>query len=382
MSITRVLIVHHDGATRSRLRSAIESLGPGFSVDDVRSGEEAFLEFMRQPVDLLVAGLSLLGMSGLELMERVRARKKDIQIIALSNAQRRDLEKKATALGIETIVPADIESASLVALIERLMGVEEEIFSPETSQSEPATSEPAIAPAFGKAAPPQNPAIHLDELTRPSLSMPLATLRQHVQAITVMLVNDHGRILAQAGDFVDLDSGSSLMNALVTVFGAGTKVTQLLGGGTLQNFFVLQGADQHIYLLSMDDTFALLALLPSDAPMGQEDVHPAMLQTANALYTLFSNLGLLEKEEAPAIPLPQTGSLDTSLLAELTDADENLATLFETAPSHLETTDADEFWSAMNEEEAAGNVSLNLPDALSYEEALRLGLVPKDEETS
>lgn len=377
MSITRVLIVHHDGATRYRLRSAIESLGPDFSVDDVRSGEEAFLEFMRQPVDLLVAGLSLLGMSGLELMERVRARKKDIQIIALSNAQTRDLEKKAATLGIETIVPADIESASLVALIERFIGVAEEILIPETPQSEP---EPA--PIFGRAAPPQKPAIHLDELTRPSISMPLATLRQHIQAITVMLVNDHGRILAQAGDFADLDSGSSLTSALVTVFGAGTKVTQLLGGGMPQNFFVLRGADQHIFLLSIDETFALLALLPSDAPIGQDDVHPAMLQTANALYALFRNLGLLKETETAAVPLPQTGSLDTSLLAELTDSDENLAALFETAPFRLKATDADEFWSAMNEEDVAGTVSLNLPDALSYEEALRLGLVPKDEETS
>jgi len=378
MSMTRVLIVHHDGATRYRLRGAIESLGPDFSVDDVRSGEEAFLEFMRQPVDLLVVGLSLLGMSGLELIERVRVRKKDIQIIALSNVRTRDLERKAATLGIETIVPADIEPASLVALIERLVGVTEEILIPETPQSEP--EEPA--PVFGEAAPPQKPVIHLDELTRPSLSMPLATLRQHVQAITVMLVNDHGRVLAQAGDFADLDSGSSLMNALVTVFGAGTKVTHLLGGGTLQNFFVLKGADQHIFLLSIDDTFALLVLLPSDAPIGQEDVHPAMLQTASALYALFSNLGLLEKEETATVPLPQTGSLDASLLAELTDSDENLAALFETAPSHLEATDADEFWSAMTEEEGAGTVSLNLPDALSYEEALRLGLVPKDEETS
>ncbi|GAB4520797.1 MAG: hypothetical protein Fur0018_00670 [Anaerolineales bacterium] len=377
MSVTRVLLVHHNGETRRRLRAAVESLGPDFSVDDVRSGEEALLEFMRQPVDLVVVGLSLLGMSGLELIERVRVRKQDTRVIALSNAQTRDLEKKAQKLGIETIVPSDIESAAFVALIENLLGVEEEILAPPEipDDSPPVTPEAAT--------PVRQPAIHMDEMTRPSLSMPLTRLRQQIQALSVMLLSDHGRVLAQAGD-TPFDSSSALITTLMTAFGAGTKCAQLLGGGDAQNFFVVQGAEHQIYLLSMSNTFALMSLLPGGAVTEIAVMHQEMQTTAGALLALFNNLGVLdENEDAAPVPLPQTGSLDTSLLTDLLPADENLDALFETASTQLNLDQADAFWSELHKEgEGADSVSLNLPDALSYEEALRLGLVPKDEEAS
>ncbi len=376
-SLNRILLVHHNGKTRRRLRLAIESLGPDFSVDDVRSGEEAFLEFMRQPVDLLVVGLSLLGMSGLELVERARVRKPDVKVIALSGSATRDLERRARRLGIDAILPSDVDPARFIASVEEIFGISEEILAPAEESPPPPVAASAISQE-----PPQKESsaslLPVDELTRPSLSVPLTRLRHSLDALSVTLLNDHGRVLAQAGDYPDLDTGSRLMSALTTSLSSSLKVTSLLGGGPEHNFIAFQGGSENLFMLTMQDAFALTAVLPANSQISWDVLRQDLERTGDILMGVFRDLGLLSTEP-PAAPLPQTGSLDSTLLSELPVADEALDALFQEIPKEL--PDADTFWESLTTEEAVPDTAtLNLADALSYEEALRLGLVPSDEE--
>ncbi len=376
-SLNRILLVHHKGETRHRLRAAVESLGPDFSVDDVRSGEEAFLEFMRQPVDLLVVGLSLLGMSGLELVERARVRKPDVRVIALSGSATRDLERRARRLGIDVILPSDVDPARFLASVEEIFGISEVILTP----AEEDTSPPAEAPVTPEIASPSEEPVSLlpvDELTRPSLSVPLTRLRHSLDALSVTLLNDHGRVLAQAGDYPDLDTGSRLLSALTTSLSSSLKVTSLLGSSTGHNFLAFRGESANLFMFTMQDTFALAAVLPADSQISWDVLRQDLQRTGDILLSVFRDLGLLSAEATTA-PLPQTGSLDSTLLSELPAADETLDALFQKIPEEL--PDADTFWETLtNEETITDTAVLNLADALSYEEALRLGLVPTDEE--
>ncbi len=376
-SLNRILLVHHNGKTRRRLRLAVESLGPDFSVDDVRSGEEAFLEFMRQPVDLLVVGLSLLGMSGLELVERARVRKPDVKVIALSGLATRDLERRARKLGIDAILPSDVDPARFIASVEEIFGISEEILAPAAPPPPP----PVAASAISQEPPPEEPSASLlpvEELTRPSLSVPLTRLRHSLDALSVTLLNDHGRVLAQAGDYPDLDTGSRLMSALTTSLSSSLKVTSLLGGDPEHNFIAFQGGNDNLFMLTMQDSFALTAVLPADSRISWDVLRQDLERTGDILMGVFRDLGLLSAEIPPA-PLPQTGSLNSALLSELSVADEALDALFQEIPKEL--PDADTFWASLTSEEGVPDTAtLNLADALSYEEALRLGLVPSDEE--
>ncbi len=371
MSVTRFLLVDHNTETRRRLRAAVESLGPDFPVDDVRSGEEALLEFMRQPVDVLVVGLSLLGMSGLELVERLRARKPDLVVVALSGRATRDLERKARKLGIETILPVDVEPERFLSTLEDMLGINEEVVLDPVEEETP----PEASAAGGAA----SPLLPRQELTRPSLSVPLSRLRQHLNAISVTLMNDHGRVLAQAGDYPALDTGAPLTSTLVTAFSTGINVVKHLGGGIPENVFSFGGENQHIFLRAMQNAFALVVVLPREAEIAWENLLESTRQTADTLLAVFGDLGLLPEEVVPA--LPQTGSLDSSLLEDLAQPDEDLAALFQQAPAQLGEQDVDAFWSTLAEKEVApGTGALSIADALSYEEALRLGLVPGEED--
>ena len=63
------------------LKSGVETLGSDFSVVAVPSGEEAVLEIAMQRFDLLVTDVRLPGISGLEVLRRVRANSKDRRVM-------------------------------------------------------------------------------------------------------------------------------------------------------------------------------------------------------------------------------------------------------------------------------------------------------------
>ena len=66
------------------LHSALQTLGHELDIIDAPSGEEALLEASRRKIDLLVADYRLPGISGVEMMRKVRARNADLKVIFIS----------------------------------------------------------------------------------------------------------------------------------------------------------------------------------------------------------------------------------------------------------------------------------------------------------
>ena len=80
----RILIIDDQRDTARSLRAALERESPGCIVLDMPSGEEALLE-LRRGVDLLVVAERLPGMSGIELLARVRSAFPGVAAILLSD---------------------------------------------------------------------------------------------------------------------------------------------------------------------------------------------------------------------------------------------------------------------------------------------------------
>ncbi len=83
MSTYHVLIVENSREQRRTLRTELGSLDHRLEVYDVASGEEALLVLARQPLDLLVSGSRLAGISGVELSQKARQRKAGLKVILL-----------------------------------------------------------------------------------------------------------------------------------------------------------------------------------------------------------------------------------------------------------------------------------------------------------
>ena len=69
----RILIVEDQREVSLLLRSALQTLEHDLEVVEIPSGEEAILDASRNKVDLLVTDYRLAGITGIELMRKVRS---------------------------------------------------------------------------------------------------------------------------------------------------------------------------------------------------------------------------------------------------------------------------------------------------------------------
>ena len=122
MDTIRALIVDDESLVRKGLRLTIPWQDYGIEiVGEAGTGEKA-LDFIRgEPVDLLLADITMPGMSGLELTKRLRQEYPGIRVVILTCHQDFDYIQEALRLGaIDYIVKTQLEDMDLNAAMERI----------------------------------------------------------------------------------------------------------------------------------------------------------------------------------------------------------------------------------------------------------------------
>ncbi|OXS55294.1 hypothetical protein B1A99_23765 [Cohnella sp. CIP 111063] len=122
MSMIRALIVDDESLVRKGLRLTVPWEDYGIEIaGEAATGEKA-LEFVRgEPVDLLLADITMPGMSGLELTKRLRQEYPGIKVVILTCHQDFDYIQEALRLGaIDYIVKTQLEDMDLSAAMERI----------------------------------------------------------------------------------------------------------------------------------------------------------------------------------------------------------------------------------------------------------------------
>jgi two-component system response regulator (stage 0 sporulation protein F) len=84
MTTPCVLLVDDQRDIVRLLHSTLQTLGHDLDIVDAPSGEEALLEASRRQVDLLVADYRLPGISGVELMRKIKVRNPGMRVIFFS----------------------------------------------------------------------------------------------------------------------------------------------------------------------------------------------------------------------------------------------------------------------------------------------------------
>ena len=79
--LARVVVVDDDRITRDLVREALE---PRVRVECCENGEAALEALSREPADLVISDLTMPGLSGIELLERVRRSHPGTQFVILT----------------------------------------------------------------------------------------------------------------------------------------------------------------------------------------------------------------------------------------------------------------------------------------------------------
>jgi CheY-like chemotaxis protein len=319
------------------------------------SGEEALLESARHPIDLLVADYKLPGMSGVELMHKIRARNPEVKVIFITGMTDKAMREEMLNAGALAIFDKPIPLADFLDMVERGLGFVPTIFPPEKSTEAQMRRH-----------------IRLSDL--------LANFRQDVNAEAVFLINDRGLIQARTGALRNPSMEVSLISALTAIHGASLKVARFNHQETLTSHHVFSGGDHDLLFIPVTPLYALL--VAGNGLATEERILEAVggllslrAQVEKALVSM-GVTGELKDSSAGKKPAsssapkpaakPQTDKLARAIPAP------DMEALFAEA-SRNKPQNVDDFWNEAAQKHGSKTAD---PGVISYEEARKLGIIP------
>lgn len=161
----RVLIVDDAIDLGRLLQDALKVTRPDTPITVVPSAEEALLEATRYQFDLLISDLRLPGMSGLDLVRKIRVRQPDIKVILITALMPEDrLVRQKDEVRPDIFIRKPISVGTFLEAVESLIGVETQelphIAEPIMEADQPPVDPPppaesvAVLPAAQESVPP------------------------------------------------------------------------------------------------------------------------------------------------------------------------------------------------------------------------------------
>jgi CheY-like chemotaxis protein len=339
----RILIVEDQREVSRLIHSALDTLDYELEIVEIPSGEEAILDSSRNSVDLLVSDFRLPGITGVELMRKVRKYSPQVKVILITGQADPKIRKQVAEAGADAFFIKPVPIADFLDSVERHLGLVETMLPPEPIAASEAEEFHSNLPDL------------------------LVQLRQEMEAIAVLLLNDNGRVLARAGDLPDSDNEIPLLSSLLSIQSAGQKISRLIGQKNVSNWHVFNGDQYDLIFAPIGTMHAILVvgkeLANKDHVLKQVDIFAAVCGTIETALGEIPQ-GAATTQEALATPVE---IVEQSM--------PEMAPLFMDARKKLKSADVNEFWAKAADEQRVPTK----PDMLSYEQARQLGLAPKDE---
>jgi DNA-binding response OmpR family regulator len=344
------MIVEDQHEVSRLLQSALVTLEQDLEIVEMPSGEEAILDATRNKVDLLVADYRLPGISGLQLMKKIRSYHPSAKVILITGMSDLNVRKEVAQAGADAFFIKPISIADFLDSVERVLGLVETILP----------LEPILKGD--------------DENKRQGLADQFSGLRLKLNAQAVLLFNDRGRILACAGELPEKNQEVSLVASLMAIYSAGQKVTRVIGHESNSSLHIFSGGKVDLIFAPLDSTHAILL---AGINLADEDVIHQNIKHFTAARQAIENS--LMKLDGPTIPyikeITVKPVLETELENNLEMLGEDLIPLFTDSNTKMKSDELEAFWS----DAAEGQPSAPLhADGLSYDQARKLGLTPDD----
>jgi DNA-binding NarL/FixJ family response regulator len=368
MPSPRVIIVETDPAVSNSLRASLRNSGQPFTIIDTPSGEEALLELSRGGVDLLVTDLELPGISGIELLERLRAQDPSAHSIVVTANPTQEAQSRAHALGVIAFLRKPIRTSHFLEAVSRALQL-------KGSNGGAATEE-----------------------EKQFVAEWLMSMQHELGAQATFLLDNGGNIIVEAGELSEVDLRSALP-ALMDAFKAGLEISELLETDVPANFMYFDGERYDFYLATAGADHALVIVFKAKSEAKQigaviQYCRKAANDLVSGLYSVgevnmsASNSGSSGAgEKAPAggdrsqADRAKSAGSTSAATQDLTEQQPKQAVSgqdLESAADSLKKQDAESFWDKATEKSRdTGPID---ESTLSYDEAQKRGLLDEEEE--
>ena len=167
MATQRILVVDDQHDVRRLLTNGIRTLKADLDVAEVPSGEEALLDIARRPVDLLVVDVRLPGMSGFDLIGRVKRRSPNVKVIMVTGIDDAKIRRQVADSSADAFFFKPVHMADFLGAIERCLGIESSP-TPPPGVRNPTTPIPDAYPSSRTSTSVRNPTTPIPDAYPPS----------------------------------------------------------------------------------------------------------------------------------------------------------------------------------------------------------------------
>ena len=345
MPTPRILIVDTDHQVSNTLRSSLLLSGQRTTIIEAPSGEEALLEVQRGGIDLLVTDLNLPGISGLELLERVRKANPEARAIVVTGRPTEEARRRAAELGVIAFLNKPIRTSHFLEAVSR-----------------------GLSLASGNGA-------EAAESEREFVAEWLMAMQRELGAEATFLLDDRGGIVVEAGQIDAVDLRSALP-AFMAALAAGLKISELLKSKAPTSFMYFDGERYDVYLTSAGTDHALVIVF--EAMKGVKQIGAVLQYSRQAASDLVAGLysvgevSMRGSSGGPASEKKRVPPPTETPTKDLQPPD------LESVAGTVNKQAAEKYWDAASEK--TGDTGPIDESTLSYDEARRRGLFPKSSE--
>lgn len=354
MAKRKVLIIDDSFDITRVLKSAIFTLDPDIDVMVTPSAEEAMLEISREKLDLIITDIRLPGISGLELLRKIRDRHPNVKIVMISGITDRDIEEKARDAGANVFLRKPIEMPLFLNTISLIL---------DLTSSGDKTGIP-IMPEFE---------LLNDEGYEKSLADSLASLRKEVNASHVWLLSEFGRLVAQSGESTLADFESRWAPLIMPIMSASdTFMQNIEGKHSYQAVLSFGIKDYNLFMSPVGDYALVLRVATGRGTQRIPLVVDNMLEYQGEIMQILNRMGVLPFDQNMVMSAEENLHFIHEINGE--EDDDVFKALLETK---TEMPGVDKFW---DEADIARAYDLDNPEILTFDQAAKLGLAPENDE--
>ncbi len=208
-----ILVVEDNHEVRRMVTASLKTLGEEFEVLEMPSAEEALFIGTSQPLDLVVLDIRLPGMSGLDMLPKLRKRRPETKIILVTGVDDEHIRQQVSEADVDAFFFKPIEISAFLETVKRCLEINQGVGGPPLIPKDEGSALPVVPPLKSGVSTAGLIGEAINAEPDSTLHDRLNELKKQLKAVSVLVVNSAGQIVEEAGSATDISTGSRLLSA-------------------------------------------------------------------------------------------------------------------------------------------------------------------------